>query len=58
MKYKFGMIGCTYLMIIGSILYDILRFIFLTVIFIPIMFLPFNSFSRIMGNISKYVNER
>lgn len=58
MKYKLGMIGCTYLMIIGSILHDLLRFMILTTIFVPIMFLPFSNFSRIMENISKYVNER
>jgi len=58
MKNKLGMIGCTYATIILSILHDILRFVFLTIIFIPIMFFDFNRFSRIMNDISKYVNER
>jgi hypothetical protein len=57
MKYKVGMILCAYIIILISIVYDILRFIILT-IFLPILiFLKFNYFSFLINNFTKNIDE-
>jgi len=54
-KYKFGMIGCTFLIIILRIIFDIFKLLFLIIFCIPLLFFDFNRFSKILNNIQESI---